>query len=142
MRFGYLRDPLFLACLALYFVNRWLLKSLWPAGFCHSHLNDLICIPFWVPILVWLLRKAGLRASDAAPRSWEIVIPLLVWSAVFELILPYAGPFREIAVADPADILCYALGALVAALTWRACYGSPLEARKTPMLRASSQAES
>jgi hypothetical protein len=48
VRFGYLRDPLFLVCLVTYFVNRLVLKSVWKDGFVHEHFNDLICVPFWV----------------------------------------------------------------------------------------------
>lgn len=40
VRFKYLRDPLFLACTALYLLNRLLLRPLWPeATFARSHLN-------------------------------------------------------------------------------------------------------
>jgi hypothetical protein len=118
----YLRDPLFLFCLALYFVNRWWLKRLFPAGFFHDSLNDLICIPFWVPIMLWLMRRAGLRDNDAPPQWYEILLPVLVWSAVFEVVLPRLGPFQRLAIADPADVLCYVLGALGAALFWRRWY--------------------
>ena len=41
MRFGYLRDPLFLLCLLTYFVNRLVLKSVWQAGFVHEHLKGI-----------------------------------------------------------------------------------------------------
>jgi hypothetical protein len=122
MPFRYLRDPLFLFCLALYFVNRWVLKRLPPGGFFHDSLNDLICIPFWVPIMLWLMRLARLRDNDAPPQWYEILLPVLVWSAVFEVLLPGLGRFRHLAVADPADILCYVAGALIAALFWKAWY--------------------
>ena len=64
MRFRYLRDPLFLACVVVYFVNRFVLKAVWEAGFVHTHLNDLICVPFWVPIMLWVERRSlKLRAT-------------------------------------------------------------------------------
>ena len=122
MPFLYLKDPLFLTCLVLYFANRWLLKPLFPSGFVHAYLNDLICIPFWVPIMLWMMRKAGLRTDDAPPQWYEILLPLLVWSAVFELLIPQLGPFRRLAVSDPGDILAYTSGALFGALFWRAWY--------------------
>ncbi len=122
MRFRYLLDPLFLLCFVLYFVNRWLLKSLWPRGFFHSHFNDLICIPFWVPIMLFALRKLRLRSDDAAPRSYEVLIPLLLWSVIFELVLPRLGPFRRLATPDHEDILFYCLGALAATVFWRVWY--------------------
>ena len=121
-RFRYLRDPLFLACLALYFVNRWALKPLVRGGFLHDHLNDLICIPFWVPIMLWGQRKFGLRASDGPPLASEIVIPLFVWSWFFEIILPPTGLAGSRAVADYLDIVYYSLGGALAACFWRWLY--------------------
>ena len=76
MRFLYLRDPLFLLCVLTYFVNRFVLKAIWTTGFIHEHLNDLICLPFWVPILLFAQRRVGLRDNDDPPRSAELVIPL------------------------------------------------------------------
>src|SRR5690242_306095 len=102
MLFRYLRDPLFLFCVVLYFVNRLLLKPFLHDGFVgaflHDSLNDVICIPFWVPIMVWMMRKVKLRTSDAVPQGAEILIPLLLWSWFFELILPKLAPFRHLAV--------------------------------------------
>jgi hypothetical protein len=123
VRFLYLRDPLFLLCVATYFVNRLVLKSLWKVGFVHEHLNDLICIPFWVPIMLFTQRQLGLRDGDHSPRPGELIIPLLVWSWVFEIILPQTAWLGDRCVADHLDVLYYALGALLAGLFWRLWYG-------------------
>jgi len=122
MRFRYLRDPLFLVCVALYFTNRFVLKHLVAGGFLHDHFNDLLCIPFWVPIMVFLMRKAGVRGDDAPPHAEEILIPLVMWSAIFELYLPRVGYFEGLAVADHTDILWYAIGALAASVVWGIVY--------------------
>ena len=122
MPFRYLRDPLFVLCVATYFVNRLVLKTIWKEGFVHEHLNDLICIPFWVPIMLFAQRQLGLREDDERPRPGEIVIPLVVWSWVFEILLPAAGWLGDRCVADPRDIVFYALGALVAGLFWKWWY--------------------
>jgi hypothetical protein len=119
MPFRYLRDPLFLFCLGLYFVNRWVLKPHLPVAFFRDHLNDLICIPFWLPIMLWAMRRLGLRRDDRPPHWYEILVPLLIWSWLFEVLLPGLGPFRGVAVADPADVLSYTAGALLAAIIWR-----------------------
>jgi hypothetical protein len=118
VRFLYLRDPLFVSCVVLYFANRWIFKALWRAGFVHDHLNDLICIPFWVPIMLWGQRRLGLRASDGAPLANEIILPLFVWSWVFEYLLPRSRLVGDRAVADYLDILYYSLGASLAAAFW------------------------
>lgn len=122
MPFLYLRDPLFLLCVATYFVNRFVLKKVWDSGFVHEHLNDLICIPFWVPIMLFAQRRLGLRAGDESPRAGELVIPLLIWSWLFEIILPRTELMAGYCVADYLDIVYYAAGTLVAALFWRWWY--------------------
>jgi hypothetical protein len=122
MRFRYLKDPLFLFCLALYFINRWILKRYFPNEFCQDFLNDFICIPFWVPIMLYLMRKARLRRTDDPPRGSEIIIPLIIWSWIFEAWLPSLPFFKHLATSDFHDILCYTSGALLAALFWKAWY--------------------
>ncbi len=123
MRFRYLTDRLFLVCVAAYFVNRFVLKAIWKSGFVHEHLNDLICIPFWVPIMLFAQRKLGLRDTDGPPSPGEIVIPLVIWSWAFEIVLPTAGWLGKWCVSDYLDILWYTVGALAAALWWRWWYG-------------------
>lgn len=122
MRFRYLADPLFLTCLGLYFTNRFVIKRFVDGGFFHDHLNDLICIPFWVPIMVFLLRRTGLRTDDRHPHADEILVPLVIWSAIFELYLPQVSYFKRLATSDHVDILFYAVGALVASVIWQATY--------------------
>ena len=124
MRFLYLRDPLFLLCVVTYFVNRLVLKSIWKEGFVHEHLNDLICVPFWVPIMLFAQRRLGLRDSDCRPRPGELIIPLIIWSWVFEIILPQTNGLGDRFVADHLDILYYSLGALLAGLFWRWFYNA------------------
>jgi hypothetical protein len=120
--FLYLRDPLFLVCVATYFVNRLVLKQIWTSGFVHEHLNDLICIPFWVPIMLFAQRRLGLRDQNGRPSAGELVIPLVIWSWVFEIILPRTELFGNWCVADYLDVMYYSLGALLAALFWRWWY--------------------
>ncbi len=123
MRFLYLRDPLFLFCVATYFVNRLLLKRIWASGFVHESLNDLICIPFWVPIMLFAQRRLGLRDRDGRPTASELVIPLVIWSWLFEIVLPRTELFGKWCVADYWDVMYYSLGALLAAVFWRWWYG-------------------
>src|SRR5262245_20174611 len=122
MRFQYLRDPLFLLCVATYFVNRYIFKAIWNGGFVHEHLNDLICIPFWVPIMLLAQRKLHLRDGDDCPQPSEIIIPLLLWSWVFEIILPQSALLGDSCVADPLDIMYYSIGAFLAAVCWKWWY--------------------
>lgn len=110
--------------MGVYFLNRFVLKRVWETGFVHDHLNDLICLPFWVPVMLWVERRTGLRGHDGPPEVVEIVIPLVAWAWVFEVLLPAAGWLGEWCVADERDILWYTAGAVAAGVFWRWWYGS------------------
>jgi len=125
VRFRYLRDPLFLACVVVYVVNRLVLKRVWETGFVHDHLNDLICIPFWVPVMLWAERRVGLRRDDGPPDAVEIIVPLLLWSWLFEIALPRTEWLGRYCTADHRDVMWYAAGALGAAVFWRCRYADP-----------------
>lgn len=117
-RFGYLRDPLFLLCVVLYLLNRFCIKPNCEIVFFHAWFNDVICIPFTLPPMLWLLRKMRLRFHDNPPTLPEIVIPLLIISWAFEIYLPNTAMFREVTFADPLDIVAYTIGAVIAGVFW------------------------
>jgi hypothetical protein len=125
MRFAYLRDPLFLGSALVYLVNRLVLKPLLPNAFCHSYLNDLLCLPLWVPVMLWIMRRLGLRNHDGPPDLHEILVPLILWSIVFEVLLPEVPGFTGLAVSDHVDVLFYAAGGLLAAGFWATWYRQP-----------------
>lgn len=133
MEFRYLRDPLFLVCVTAYFVNRWLVRPTIDSGFWHSHFNDLICIPFWVPILVWLVQRAGWRKHHRPPQGPELLVPLVVWSVWFEVCLPNVPFFQGRSHADPLDIAYYCAGALLASFWWEWWYAAPTATVKPAM---------
>ena len=133
MRFRYLRHPLFLSATGLYVVNRWWCRDHFELGtFLHSHLNDVLCIPIWVPVIVTLLRVLGLRDHNGAPDAGEILVPLLVWSLTFEVLLPEASSFRGVTFADPLDVVAYATGGWIGAMIWRVTYAKSTPARARP----------
>jgi hypothetical protein len=82
--------------------------------------------------MLYVLRRLHLRADDAPPQSYEILIPLILWSIVFELWLPYVPLFQGRAISDPVDILFYTLGGLLAGLFWKRWYGVGRPARLGP----------
>ena len=115
--FGYARDSVFLACLALYVVNReWIKPNLHHySPLFHGHLNDTLTVPVALPIYLLVYRRLGLRPHDAPPHFWEVILHLLVWSVFFK----WFGPaVLHRGVADPTDIACFAFGGLVAWLLW------------------------
>ena len=122
MAFRYLRDPLFLVCFSAYWVHRILRILELSTPLLRGYLNDVICIPFWLPIMLWAERRLGLRQHDDPPHTFEIVIPLVIWTVVFEVVLPTTETFTGLAVPDPNDVLCYALGGFVSAQFWQWWY--------------------
>jgi hypothetical protein len=117
-KFRYLLDPLFLACVGLYFLNRLVIKPNCDIHFFHAWLNDLICIPFWVPIMLAGMRLFRLRRHDNPPTVAEIGIPLILWSWWFEIYLPNLATLEHRHYADPWDIVAYSIGAIFAWFFW------------------------
>ncbi len=121
-RFAYLRDPLFLVCLIVYFGHRALAAQDYSTPWLRAYLNDVICLPFWVPMILWGQRVLRLRTHDGLPTPLELIVPLVVWSLAFEVFLPNLEGWRTIAFPDPGDIVSYAAGGLGAAIFWRWWY--------------------
>ncbi len=122
--FGYWRDPVFLLCLGIYFVNReWIKPNLHAySPLFHGHLNDTLLVPVALPIFLLVYRWLGLRPDDAPPRFWEMALHVIVWTIFFK----WFGPsVLHRGVADMADIACYAGGGLAAWLLWRS-WGKPV----------------
>ncbi|HAC62108.1 MAG TPA: hypothetical protein DCF68_00880 [Cyanothece sp. UBA12306] len=122
MNFLYLKDPLFLSCFILYFFNRYGLEKMLNIAFFSSYLNDLICVPFLVPIMLYVQHKIGLREDNTPPKFYEIIIPVIIWSVIFEVILPQNPIISHLAIADPYDVVCYIIGGLIAGIIWQWYY--------------------
>lgn len=130
--FRYLTDPLFLIAVGIYLINRICLEPLLEFEFLHSHLNDIICIPFLVPPMLAAARRIGLRSHDLPPTTSEIVVPVIVWSIMFEILLPLSPFWRQWITGDPYDVMWYAIGAAIASHWWRSYYR---QSPRAPCLR-------
>lgn len=64
--YGYARDPLCWISGLLYGDNRWVLPAEWKGAFLRHQFNDCLFIPAALPLMLWLERRLGLRATDAA----------------------------------------------------------------------------
>ena len=118
-RFGYYADPVCIASLLIYPLNRFVLKPHHIGGwFTHGYLNDVICLPLFLPMILFVQRVIGLRRHDGYPRGWEIVQHWAIFSVVFEVVLPRMGPAFD-TTADPWDVVAYAAGGAVAGAWWR-----------------------
>ena len=67
------------------------------------------------------------------PEAIEVIIPLIVWSWVFEIVLPRTDLFGRYCIADHRDVLAYAAGALGAAVFWRWWYGDGESGEQQPL---------
>ncbi|MBI9017038.1 MAG: hypothetical protein JEZ07_07250 [Phycisphaerae bacterium] len=114
-------DRLFICCVVLYFINRLVLKpiTVGKIDFFHSYFNDLICIPFLLPVVLYLAKILKLRTHDEPPDIYELVFHVLLWSVVFEFYGPVFGQRHNYPIiGDPWDVVCYASGALLAGIYW------------------------
>ena len=121
-RFRYLGDPVFLTAVALHLLNRFAIRPFTDdaSDFWHCWFNDLLCVPFWLPPLLWLLRVLGLRRHDAPPTVLELLEMVVLWSAIFEWLVPTTrlAAYFPAAVGDPVDVAMYAAGAAIGGWLW------------------------
>ena len=117
--FGYLADPVCIASLLIYVANRWYLKPHHIGGwFTHGYLNDVLCLPLFLPMILRAQQILGLRRRDDYPRLWEVLQHWAIFSIVFEGIIP-RFPSRFDSTADTFDVLAYLAGGLLAWAWWR-----------------------
>lgn len=124
MKFKYLNDPLFVSCFTLYWTNRLIIKNIPHHSFFDNYLNDLICIPMLVPIMLFAARKLKLRAHDEPPFLHEVLIPIFVWSIFFEIIFPQNPAWAKFSTSDPFDVIFYTVGGCIALNLWQLAYCS------------------
>ena len=118
MEYKHVRDPLFIVAIVLYCVNKFILQrySFINGTFIESYMSDILLVPVLLPVLIWVVAKAGWRSLSMRPSHWEILATLIPVIAVCEYIGPvYLGK----GVADPFDILAYAAGGSVSWLYWK-----------------------
>ncbi len=114
-RFRYAADPLCLLACAAYVAARWGLRRYIHAGFWHDQFTDLLLIPAALPLMLWVQRRAGLRANDARPTWAEIGFHFAVWSLAAEVAAPLL--FKS-ATGDWRDAVAYGCGAVLAGGWW------------------------
>ncbi len=117
-RFGYVFDPLFLICCALYASNRWLIKPHTHIAFFNNWFNDILVIPCALPILLLIHRKLRLRDHDRPPTPSEVLAHVVGWSILFEVI----GPHIMTTTGDPWDAVAYLCGGVASFFCWRHFY--------------------
>jgi hypothetical protein len=121
-----------MASLVLYAINRFYLKPHHIGGwFTHGYLNDVLCLPLFVPMSLYAQHVIGLRRHERYPRAWEILQHFVAFTVVFQLIMP-RYPKIFITAGDPLDIIAYLAGGILAG-----CWWSVVE--RVPVRRAAAQ---
>jgi hypothetical protein len=64
---------------------------------------------------LWLERRSGLRNNDFPPTGREVLVIFVIWSFAAEVGAPL---FFKQCTADPLDVVAYAIGGIVAGLSW------------------------
>jgi len=104
--------------MAIYAANRTLVRHEPDYGndFVRHHLNDVLLVPAVLPLILAISAFLGLRKRGLAPRLYEVLVPVIIWSVAFE----WVGPmwFRR-GTGDPLDALAYASGGIVSWMIWR-----------------------
>ncbi len=117
-RFRYYTDPACVLCLIIYPINRWYLKPHHIGGwFTHGYLNDVMCLPLFIPMILYGQRIFGLRKHDGYPRAWEIFQHWVIFSIVFQAMLPRFPRYFTTA-GDPWDMLAYFVGGVGGWVYW------------------------
>jgi hypothetical protein len=118
-RFRYFTDPVCVACLLIYPVNRWILKPHHIGGwFTHGYLNDVICLPLFLPMILYGQRLFGIRRHDGYPRWWEVLQHWAIFSVVFQVVIPRLPRGIYSSAGDPWDVLAYFVGGVLAWAWW------------------------
>ncbi len=120
-KYRYCFDPVFLTAFVLYLLNRWLFKP-WSQG--HTTLfayygNDVLCIPFCLPPVLFVYRLLKMRRPYSYPTRFEMLSHLIIWSLFFKWLGPSVikGPFAWTST-DPWDVVAYSIGAIIAGFCW------------------------
>ena len=84
--FRYLADPVCIVSLCLYTLNRFVLKPHHIGGwFTHGYFNDVLCLPLFVPMILYVQHLIGFRRHYGYPRAWEIFQNFAAFTIVFQL---------------------------------------------------------
>jgi hypothetical protein len=115
-RFRYALDPLCLVACGLYVLNRAWLRGHVGGEFLQGQFNDLLLIPAALPLVLWVQRRLGVRATDEHPRWHEVALHLAVWAFTAEWLMPH---MTTRATGDWRDVVAYTVGAAIAGVWWQ-----------------------
>ncbi|RIJ37664.1 magnesium citrate secondary transporter [Pontibacter oryzae] len=107
-----IRQPYFLLCLALFMLNQLLEWQQLYIRPLYSYLDDLLCLPLSLTIVLAAERAYFLNPAFILPKS-HILLAIFLFSIVFELVLPFCSLAYT---ADFLDVVAYGFGGILYAV--------------------------
>ena len=109
----------------IYVLNRWVLKPNHIGGWLvHDYLNDLLCLPIFLPIILRLQSALGIRRHNLPPTFFELIHNWVIFSVLYYFVFPRLSAFSS--VADPWNSVAYLIGGVAAYVWWRYFYPGDL----------------
>ena len=107
--------------MGIYVLNRWVLKPHHIGGWLvHNYLNDLLCLPIFLPIILRLQSALHIRRHHLPPTLLELIHNWLIFSVLYYFVFPNLPAFSS--VADPWNSVAYLIGGLAAYGWWKYFY--------------------
>ncbi|MEZ4886113.1 MAG: hypothetical protein R3E32_15365 [Chitinophagales bacterium] len=104
-----LRCPLFILACFLFIFNQFLESQQIFLPYIHAYLDDLLCFPIVLTIILFLLREIY-QNPNYRFTPLQIVFALAYFSLAFEVVLPYfSANYR----GDILDVVAYVVGAVI-----------------------------
>jgi|FLOH01.1.fsa_nt_gi hypothetical protein len=95
----------------LYVFNRLIIiPGFSNSTFFHEYFGDLLALPAYLPASLFIGIKLNIVARPFEFRFYHIVAAVLIFSAIFEGLLPIID---SASVRDPYDILAYFVGGVL-----------------------------
>jgi hypothetical protein len=119
--FQYIDDPICIISMSIYVLNRFVLKPHHLGGWLvHDYLNDLLCLPIFVPIILRLQSALGIRRHHSPPTLLEVLHNSAIFSVLYYFVFPRLSAFSS--VADPWNSVAYLAGGVAAYVFWKFFY--------------------
>jgi len=99
------------AAASIYALNRIFLVPTYPeATFLRRHLGDVLALPVYLPLSIYLAWRLKLISGDFQLNLSQVLLAVLVFGVLFEGLIPMMDAH---AFGDIYDVFSYLLGGLV-----------------------------
>ena len=119
--FRYVDDPICIASMFIYVLNRYVLKPHHVGGWLvHDYLNDLLCLPIFLPVILRFQSALGIRRHHGPPTLFEVFHNWAIFSVLYYFVFPRLSAFSS--AADPWNSVAYLIGGLASYGLWKYLY--------------------